>query len=503
MVATTFSLSASTSSAGRLSGAVCAGCRTDPSRNGCAAAACRGRPRNRARSWTWGSHHPFHPAARTTPAARLPKRSFRPYNAIIAKMLINIEPLIGRCQTAIRRFSGFPAASLPRLRFDRRVACKVLIRNDFRYGRDPKKNFSLSFPERQGRGGATLSSFAPSAPLPPPARRSRPPSSCGLLAAAHHRQQRRLTAVGSGFRAGRFGRCRLLRLGRGVLSEAVHQIDHLARLGDFAGNPLQPLGLGFEQLAQGVAVAERLRVERARAAFDDRLGLPDRAADLASAAAPPTDNASPPAVGDSPDRAVAVLADQQRAVMRDGDPDRTTPDSAVADDEAGQEILVFTSRLPILEQDADHLVAGPLRAVPGTVEGGEGLAAIFEGKLCAIVEGHFERSRMRLHQHIRYSDTAAQIWPFARVTGVFVAADIKPGPTVKGAFAHPGHIIRREVVAEAVALVGRAPQLAGSGLHRHPDAIAQTGRKDPFVLALGSEDEHVGALLLRTPQRGD
>ena len=51
---------------------------------------------------------------------------------------------------------------------------------------------------------------------------------------------------------------------------------------------------------------------------------------------------------------MAVLADQERPVICDGDADWTTPDSAVADDEAGQEILVFTGRLPILDEDADH-----------------------------------------------------------------------------------------------------------------------------------------------------
>ena len=53
-------------------------------------------------------------------------------------------------QRAIRRFSGFPADTLPRLRFHQRVASKVLIRNDFLVQASPEKNLSLSFPERQG-----------------------------------------------------------------------------------------------------------------------------------------------------------------------------------------------------------------------------------------------------------------------------------------------------------------------------------------------------------------
>ena len=64
----------------------------------------------------------------------------------------------GRRQTAIRRFSGFPAGSLPRLRFDWEVAFKLLINNEFSVRVSREKNFTLSYPERQGRlgGGATL-----------------------------------------------------------------------------------------------------------------------------------------------------------------------------------------------------------------------------------------------------------------------------------------------------------------------------------------------------------
>src|SRR5271157_6494197 len=60
--------------------------------------------------------------------------------------------MIERCQTAIGRFSGFPAASLPRLRFDRRVAFKVLIRKDFLSRVETRKNFFPEFPGAAGKG---------------------------------------------------------------------------------------------------------------------------------------------------------------------------------------------------------------------------------------------------------------------------------------------------------------------------------------------------------------
>ena len=75
------------------------------------------------------------------------------------------------------------------------------------------------------------------------------------------------------------------------------------------------------------------------------------------------------------------------------------------------------------------------------------------------------------------------------MTRILIAADIEPWPAIEGAFAHSGHKIGHKVVAEAVALVDRAPELTGR-LHRHPDAVAQTGRKEPLVLALRREGEH-------------
>src|SRR6516164_967035 len=58
------------------------------------------------------------------------------------------------CGAQCRRLS-FPAASLPCPRFDRKVAYKALIRSHFLVKGEPRKNFSLSFPARQGTGGAT------------------------------------------------------------------------------------------------------------------------------------------------------------------------------------------------------------------------------------------------------------------------------------------------------------------------------------------------------------
>ena len=57
--------------------------------------------------------------------------------------------------------------------------------------------------------------------------------------------------------------------------------------------------------------------------------------------------ASLPLIGHAPDRAAAVVADQQRAVMRHRDADRAAPDAPVVADEADEEILVLAGRLAV------------------------------------------------------------------------------------------------------------------------------------------------------------
>src|SRR5258706_2937206 len=97
------------------------------------------------------------------------------------------------------------------------------------------------------------------------------------------------------------------------------------------------------------------------------------------------------AMGDGPGRAVAVLADEERAVVRDRDPDGTRPDGVVVHDKAGHEILVLAARNAIFKAHTDHLVAGALRAVPRAVLGRKRIATVFRGELVAIVKDHSHR----------------------------------------------------------------------------------------------------------------
>src|SRR6185437_1313379 len=87
-------------------------------------------------------------------------------------------------------------------------------------------------------------------------------------------------------------------------------------------------------------------------------------------------------------------------------------------------------------------------------------------------------------------------------TRVLMVADIKPRPAVEGVLPHARDIIGHEVVAEIVALVGRAPGRAVR-LHRKADAIADARGEQLLVLAVRIERQHRGAVGLRAPRRAE
>src|ERR1700689_4369362 len=106
---------------------------------------------------------------------------------------------------------------------------------------------------------------------------------------------------------------------------------------------------------------------------------------------------------------------------------------------------------------------------------------------------------MRLDKNIGNSDLVLQIGTFAGMSRISVIPDIKQGPSVERPFEQTGDIVRYEIVTQTVALVGRAVQVAGGGMNRQTDAIADTGRKHFLVLAVGIERQHAGAVGLGSP----
>src|SRR6478672_1222277 len=71
-------------------------------------------------------------------------------------------------------------------------------------------------------------------------------------------------------------------------------------------------------------------------------------------------------VAHTPDSLVAVFANKQAAIFRDGDSDRATPDFAVGRDEACHEIFIFAARFAgrFVERYAHDFVTSTFHAVP-------------------------------------------------------------------------------------------------------------------------------------------
>src|SRR5439155_22506611 len=74
-----------------------------------------------------------------------------------------------------------------------------------------------------------------------------------------------------------------------------------------------------------------------------------------------------------------------------------------------------------------------------------------------------------------------------------------PGAAVEAACAQARDVVGLQVVADAVALVGRTPQVAGGRVHRHADAIADAGREHLLFFSLRLEHENAGAVGLVAP----
>src|SRR5579862_7073004 len=103
---------------------------------------------------------------------------------------------------------------------------------------------------------------------------------------------------------------------------------------------------------------------------------------------------------DAPDRVAAVVGNEERAVLRDGDTHGSSPRVALGGHEARHEVHVFARWLVVAEGQVYDLVAGSLRAIPRAVHGDERATLVRRGERGGLVERDLQRCRVRLHQHV-------------------------------------------------------------------------------------------------------
>src|SRR4029077_18571438 len=75
-----------------------------------------------------------------------------------------------------------------------------------------------------------------------------------------------------------------------------------------------------------------------------------------------------------------------------------------------------------------------------------------------------------------------------------MAAGVIPRPAVKAALLDVRDVIGRQVIAQEVAFVCGAPQVAGFRLDGFADAIPDAGSVDAEISAVGIELQHIGAV---------
>src|SRR5262245_7652205 len=83
---------------------------------------------------------------------------------------------------------------------------------------------------------------------------------------------------------------------------------------------------------------------------------------------------------------------------------------------------------------------------------------------------------------------------------IFVGAQIVPRPAVESAVTHARNEVGHEIVAEIVALVGRAPEIARQRVHGEPDTVSQPAREYSPIPARRVEHEHRCAIRLVAPR---
>src|ERR1035441_7237681 len=183
-----------------------------------------------------------------------------------------------------------------------------------------------------------------------------------------------------------------------------------------------------------------------------------------------------------PDGTRSVIGHEQRSVLRFRNTHRPSPDFAVGGHEPGEEVFILSGGVAVLHRQPNDLVAGALGAIPRAMFRSKSVTVVFSRELRALVEEHFKRSKMGIHEDIWRDHLGLQLGMLSGVARILLAAvgapKKDPRPAIKSTFLHVRHVVWHEIIAQPVALVGGAPQLAGEGIDGFTDAGAQGPRVD-------------------------
>src|SRR6476661_2549980 len=180
---------------------------------------------------------------------------------------------------------------------------------------------------------------------------------------------------------------------------------------------------------------------------------------------------------DTPDGIAHIVGDQQRAIARNLDTDRTAERLIVAD-KAGEDVDRHSVRLCAAEGHENHLVTALRDAVPRTVFAEECPLCKAWPELLAGAECKSQRGDVRAKREFRGDGAGDEVGTGRLHPDVHMLSIIAVRPTVKGPFADRGDIIGDEVAAELVTFVDGRPQRAAPRVEGNADRIAQASGKD-------------------------
>src|SRR5262249_24563300 len=148
-------------------------------------------------------------------------------------------------------------------------------------------------------------------------------------------------------------------------------------------------------------------------------------------------------------------------------------------------------RPAVSEGNEDDFVTRIRFAIPRTVLRNESSASVAIWESITLIEDESERGDMCAESVVGHDCAGDQISALGSDARVEIASPVGPGPPVKTAFDDPREIVRREIVAEHVALVDDGPQGLGALRPRQADGVADSRRIRTDLAAVRIELEYV------------
>src|SRR5574341_354176 len=192
-----------------------------------------------------------------------------------------------------------------------------------------------------------------------------------------------------------------------------------------------------------------------------------------------------PSIAHPPDLSTGVVTDQQGTIRQHQQPDRPAPACAVGTLPTHDEVIdAGRAAAAAVHLHPHHFRSRRHGAIPRAVERHERVTAIVARKLRARIEREAERRGMRLHGDYRRLDVRTV---GRAVFGIRFAWQIALRPTVVAPVFDDVDVLGGKVVAEVVAVVVVAPELAGRRIERHADGVAQALRENAAAGAVRVE----------------